>query len=162
MTTAHDLAHLTAGSTMEQGSGGIPELTREDVLTALGFTSYRVPRSEIGMNLVLAKYTDCPIAINSLEGSLPPIAWALWFRGPFRGAVCKDTVTRITHLAIYDFCEPIHARRSGTAGLANAASIGHKKWIDRYSKFYGTLLAKMSALESPIYRRLYWALNGEE
>jgi len=160
MSTKTELAKLQPQAPkFEPGVGGIPEIPKEDVLAALGMASHHIPRSTVGVQLVLAKYTDDQLAIKTLEKSLPRMIWLLWYDYGFTGNIRPQVTKDIARIAIADFCEPAKFRNTKgehvAAIFARMSNMDYRTWLRKYDRLYGILLSKLSEQEGPVFRLVY-------
>lgn len=163
MSLPTKLAKLTAKSmSLQPGSGGLPELTREMVAGALGYASTRIPGDRTGVHLVLAKYTADEVSRGALEKSIPVLAWEMWYELECAGPITVKMISNIARLAIKDFCEPGFTQAMTDAQLAQAIGTDYRTWRKRYHHIYAYLVGAMYQLEGPVLSALSRALQDPD
>jgi len=156
MGTQHKLAKMTPKSPgLTQGSGGIPELTAQDVAAALGYASGRVPASRTGIHLVLAKYTDDNQSIHILERTAERAAWVMWYDMGLAGHISRQAIKRISKLAISEYCESGRFTGKDAEAMAKMSKVNNNDWRRNYGKIYQSLQELFRDLEDPILRMVY-------
>lgn len=136
----------------EPGTGGMPEITREDVLVALGSAA---TRHRLGVQLVLARYTDDLVAKRWLRQRLPRMVWRLWFDQGFDGQMQPETARKLGMLAVEDYCKPGVLQGKPVNVVARLAGMDHRTWTRKFSPVYAVLLAQLSQAEAPVLRSVY-------
>lgn len=157
MSAAEQLAKLTAGTDwkIEPGTGGKPEITRELVCAALGYsTDSRIPADRVGVHLVLARHCLDSFSQGVLEPKVLEIAWLRWLRDKRSGAVSVALMGRLARLAIYDWCHTQRVREEGTQGMAEFIGVDPKTWRRKYRSHYGCVMDQLYRLESPVMKVL--------
>lgn len=144
----------------EPGTGGMPDITREDVLVALGTVA---PRHRLGIELVLARYSDDRISKRWLRDRLPRLVWRLWYDQGFEGTMQPETARKLGHLAVEDFCVPGKLQGRPVSEIAKLAGMDHRTWTRKFSRIYGVVQAQLSRAEEPVLRAVYrWCSRSVE
>jgi hypothetical protein len=164
MKSAYHFAKITAGTntTSQVGSGGMPDITREDVLGALGYCRGRVPDHAVGVHLVLARYCLDSMSYNALHQPVLEIAWMLWLKAKRPGLTSVDAMSGIAKLAVYDWCHTEQVRNASDTEVARFVGVDPKTWKKRYEAHYGTVMARLSELEYPVLQTVGRALSRRE
>lgn len=163
MGTKSKLARLAPGMTLEVSSGGIPALTREDILGALGYANLRVPRERVGVHLVLAKYALDTLSMEILEDQVSGLAWMMWKRYGRRDLpVPVRVIDNIAVLAVLHWVHPDKVHAASDNKKAKFVGVDRKTWLKHYLAHYGRVMVQLAELEWPVIYALQKALNGSK